>query len=59
MLKRIDLGLIFALLSTIYYVVMLACRESFNLNKTSYKAFIVPHANFAWDYFCLNFFQHH
>ena len=42
MLKRIGLGLIFALLTTLYYVIMLACRDSFNLNTTSYKALIVP-----------------
>ena len=42
MLKRIGIGLIFALLTTLYYVVMLACRDSFNLNTTSYKALIVP-----------------
>ena len=42
MLKRIGLGLIIALLTTLYYVVMLACRESFNINTTSYKALIVP-----------------
>ena len=42
MLKRIGLGLIFALLTTLYYVVMLACRDSFNLNTTSYKSLLVP-----------------
>ena len=42
MLKRISLGLIIALLTTLYYVIMLACRESFNINTTSYKAFFVP-----------------
>ena len=42
MLKRIGLGLIIALLTTLYYVIMLACRESFNINTTSYKALIVP-----------------
>ena len=42
MLKRIGIGLIFALLTTLYYVVMLACRDSFNLNTTSYKALIIP-----------------
>ena len=39
MLKRIGLGLTFALLTTLYYVVMLACIDSFN---TSYKAVIIP-----------------
>ena len=42
MLKRVGLGVTFALLTTLYYVVMLACSDSFNLNTTSYKAFIVP-----------------
>ena len=42
MLKRIGIGLIFALLTTLYYVVMLACKDSFNLNTTSYKALIIP-----------------
>ena len=39
MLKRIGLGLIFALLTTLYYVVMLASIDSFN---TSYKTAIIP-----------------
>ena len=43
MLKRISLGLIIALLTTLYYVVMLTCSDSFNINTTSYKALIVPH----------------
>ena len=42
MLKRIGIGLIFALLTTLYYVFMLACRDSFNLNTTSYKSLLVP-----------------
>ena len=42
MLKRIGLGLFFALLTTLYYVVMLACRDSFSLNTTSYKSLFVP-----------------
>ena len=42
MLKGIGIGFIFALLTTLYYVVMLACRDSFNLNTTSYKALIIP-----------------
>ena len=42
MLKRTGLGLIIALLTTLYYVVMLACKDGFNLNTTSYKAVIVP-----------------
>ena len=42
MLRRIGLGLIIALLTTLYYVVMLACKDSFDLNTTSYKAVIIP-----------------
>ena len=42
MLKRTGLGLIFALLTTLYYVVMLACKDSLHLNTTSYKAVVVP-----------------
>ena len=42
MLKRIGLGLIIATLTTLYYVVMLACKDSFNLNTISYKAVIIP-----------------
>ena len=42
MLKRIGLGLIFALLTTLYYVIMLACKDSLYLNITSYKAVVVP-----------------
>ena len=41
-LKRIALGLTFALLTTLYYIVMLACRDSLYLNTTSYKAVVVP-----------------
>ena len=39
MLKRIGLGLIFALLTTLYYAVMLTSIDSFN---TSYKTVIIP-----------------
>ena len=39
MLKRIFLGVIIALLTTLYYVVMLA---SFNVNSNSYKVLIAP-----------------
>ena len=42
MLKRTGLGLIFALLTTLYYVIMLACKDSLYLNITSYKAVVVP-----------------
>ena len=42
MLKRIGLGLIIALMTTLYYVFMLACKDSLYLNTTSYKAVVVP-----------------
>ena len=42
MLKRIGLGLIFALLTTLCYVVILVCRDSLNLNTTSNKVIVVP-----------------
>ena len=42
MLKRIGLGLIFPLLTTLYYVVMLPCKDSLYLNTTSYKAVVAP-----------------
>ena len=42
MLKRIGLGLIFALLTTLCYVVISVCRDSLNLNTTSNKVIVVP-----------------
>ena len=41
MLKRIGVGLVFALLTTIYSVIMLACRDHFLVDTTSYKASII------------------
>ena len=38
MLKRIGVGLVFALFTTIYSVIMLACRDHFLVDTTSYKA---------------------
>ena len=42
MLKRIGLGLIFALLTTLCYVVISVCQDSLNLNTTSNKVIVVP-----------------
>ena len=50
MLKRIGLGLVFALLTTLYYVVILICRDSLNLNTTSYKAVVVPQILYGIGY---------
>ena len=41
MLKRIGIGLVFSLFTTIYSVVMLACKNHFLFDTTSYKAAIV------------------
>ena len=53
MLKRIGLGLTIALLTTLYYVIMLACKDSFNLNITSYKAVIIPRIMSGIVYACI------
>ena len=50
MLKKIGLGLVFALLTTLYHIVMLACRDSFNLHTTSNKAIIVPQILYGISY---------
>ena len=42
MLKRIALGLVFILLTPLYYVIMFASKEHFQLNTTSYHAVLVP-----------------
>ena len=39
--KRIGLGLIFTLFTTIYHVIIFACKEHFHLNTISYKAMII------------------
>ena len=41
MLKRIGVGLVFSLFTTIYSVIMLACKNHFLFDTTSYKAVIV------------------
>ena len=40
-LTRIGVGLVFSLFTTLYSVVMLACKNHFLFNTTSYKAAIV------------------
>ena len=42
MLKRIGLGLVFALTVQLYYVIMFACKDYFQLNTLSYNAIIIP-----------------
>ena len=42
MLKRIGLGLVFALSAQLYYVILFSCTPFLHLNTTSYKAIIVP-----------------
>ena len=42
MLKRIGLGILFALLTTVYYVIIFAFKEQFHLDTTSYKAMLMP-----------------
>ena len=41
MLKRIGVGLVFSLFTTIYYVIMLACKDHFHFDTTSHKFTIV------------------
>ena len=50
MLKRIGLGLLFALFTTIYYVIIFACKEHFHLDTTSYKAMIMPEILYGISY---------
>ena len=42
MLKRIALGMVFILLTLLYYVIMFAGKQHFQLNTTSYHAVLVP-----------------
>ena len=41
MLKRIGIGLVFSLFTTLYSVIMLSCKNHFLFDTTSYKAAIV------------------
>ena len=47
MLKRIGLGLVFAFLSALYYVILFACQDHLHLQLTLYKAIIVPQILFG------------
>ena len=42
MLKRIGLGLVFALSAPLYYVILFSCKQFIHLNTTTYKTIIVP-----------------
>ena len=42
MLKRIGLGLVFASLVPLYYVILFSCKKFLHLNTNSYKTIIVP-----------------
>ena len=42
MLKRVGLGLVFALLTSLSYIIMFACKEHYKVNTTSYKTGAVP-----------------
>ena len=47
MLKRIGVGLVFSLFTTIYYVIMLACKDHFHFDTTSYKFTVVSQVLFG------------
>ena len=42
MLRRVGLGLFFALSTSLYYVILFACREYFHLSTTSYQTLVIP-----------------
>ena len=42
MLKRIGVGLVFASLAPLYYIILFSCKQFIHLNTTTYKAIIVP-----------------
>ena len=50
MLKRIGVGLVFALLTSLYYVIMLACKDHFQVNTNSYPVIIVPQILFGMSF---------
>ena len=47
MLRRIGLGLGFALSTTMYYVIILACKVHLNINLTSYNILATPQVLFG------------
>ena len=50
MLKRIGLGTLLVLFTTIYYVIIFACKDHFHLDTTSYKAMLMPEILFGISY---------
>ena len=50
MLKRIGIGLVFSLLTTIYSVILLACNDYFHFDTTSYKFTIVSQVLYGIAY---------
>ena len=50
MLKRIGVGLVFSLFTTIYFVIMLACKDHFHFDTTSYKSTVVSQVLFGISY---------
>ena len=50
MLKRIGVGLVFSLFTTIYYVIMLACKDHFHFDTTSYKFTVVSQVLYGISY---------
>ena len=46
-LRRVGLGLVFALSVQLYYVIMFACKDYFQLDTTSYKAITLPESLFG------------
>ena len=50
MLKRIGVGLVFSLFTTIYFVIMLACNDHFHFDTTSYKFTVVSQVLFGISY---------
>ena len=50
MLKRIGVGLVFSLFTTIYYVIMLACNDHFHFDTTSYKFTVVSQVLYGISY---------
>ena len=50
MLKRIGVGLVFSLFTTIYSVIMFACKDHLLFDTTSYKAFIVSQVLYGISY---------
>ena len=53
MLKRVGLGLLFALSTSLYYVIMFACKEYFHFNTTSYQAIVVPQILYGISFFLI------